>query len=84
MSRCPSLRSRHTASSSRTGDRILAGVYPDREPVVHGAVNVAPYRKRFAAWMKSRGPFGRQHKVPRIVTEGELFASLQLFAGDHR
>ena len=30
----------------------------------------------FAAWMKSRGKLGGQNKVPRIVTDPDLFASL--------
>ncbi len=34
----------------------------------------------FAAWMKSRGRLGGQHKVPRIVNDRELFAALQAFA----
>jgi hypothetical protein len=35
----------------------------------------------FAAWMKSRGQLGGQHKVPRIVNDAKLFASLRKFAG---
>ena len=35
----------------------------------------------FAAWMKSRGKLGGQHKVPRIINDAELFASLRRFAG---
>jgi hypothetical protein len=35
----------------------------------------------FAAWMKSRGKLGGQHKVPRIINNAELFASLREFAG---
>jgi hypothetical protein len=34
----------------------------------------------FAAWMKSRGRLGGQHKVPRIVNDAKLFASLRDFA----
>ena len=34
----------------------------------------------FAAWMKSRGKLGGQNKVPRIVNDSELFASLRRFA----
>ncbi|MBM3559059.1 MAG: GH3 auxin-responsive promoter family protein [Alphaproteobacteria bacterium] len=30
----------------------------------------------FAAWMKARGQLGGQHKVPRIVNDATLFASL--------
>jgi hypothetical protein len=36
---------------------------------------------RFAAWMRSRGQLGGQHKVPRIINNAELFASLRKFAG---
>ena len=34
----------------------------------------------FAAWMKSRGKLGGQNKVPRIVNDRALFATLQAFA----
>lgn len=33
----------------------------------------------FAAWMKSRGKLGGQHKVPRIITDRDLFQGLQDF-----
>ncbi len=33
----------------------------------------------FAAWMKSRGQFGGQHKVPRIILDQDLFANLRAF-----
>lgn len=33
----------------------------------------------FAAWMKSRGQLGGQHKVPRIIMDKDLFASLRGF-----
>ncbi len=33
----------------------------------------------FAAWMKSRGQLGGQHKVPRIILDPELFANLRSF-----
>lgn len=36
---------------------------------------------RFAAWMKSRGQLGGQHKVPRIIQHVALFESLKKFAG---
>ena len=35
----------------------------------------------FAAWMKSRGKLGGQHKVPRIIADPRLFASLRQFVG---
>lgn len=34
----------------------------------------------FAAWMKSRGRYGGQNKVPRIINDQELFAGLRKFA----
>jgi len=34
----------------------------------------------FAAWMKRRGKLGGQHKVPRIITDPDLFADLRRFA----
>jgi hypothetical protein len=35
----------------------------------------------FAGWMKSRGRLGAQHKVPRIINDQDLFASLRAFFG---
>jgi hypothetical protein len=37
----------------------------------------------FAAWMRQRGKTGGQHKVPRVITEQALFASLRDFAREH-
>ncbi|MDC0359033.1 GH3 auxin-responsive promoter family protein, partial [Oligoflexia bacterium] len=34
----------------------------------------------FAAWMKSRGKLGGQNKVPRIVSNQELFSNLRDFS----
>lgn len=34
----------------------------------------------FAAWMKGRGKLGGQHKVPRVITDPELFEELKAFA----
>jgi GH3 auxin-responsive promoter len=34
----------------------------------------------FAAWMRSRGQLGGQHKVPRIIGDAGLFAELRAFA----
>jgi hypothetical protein len=34
----------------------------------------------FAAWMKSRGRYGGQNKVPRIINDREVFAGLRNFA----
>ncbi len=38
----------------------------------------------FAAWMKSRGQLGGQHKVPRIINEQELFQDLREFASRYQ
>jgi len=35
----------------------------------------------FAAWMKSRGQLGGQHKVPRIINDAALFTSLRNSTG---
>ena len=53
-----------------------AGDYGLQVPTIEA---VAP--GSFAAWMKSRGKLGGQHKVPRIIHNAELFASLREFAG---
>ncbi|MBX7137745.1 MAG: GH3 auxin-responsive promoter family protein [Oligoflexia bacterium] len=34
----------------------------------------------FAAWMKSRGKLGGQHKVPRIINDREILSNLRDFA----
>ena len=38
----------------------------------------------FAEWMRRRGRLGSQSKVPRIITDPELFADLRAFAADHK
>lgn len=35
----------------------------------------------FAAWMKSRGQLGDQHKVPRIINDQDLLQNLREFVG---
>jgi GH3 auxin-responsive promoter len=45
---------------------------PDIVPVPSGT---------FAGWMKQRGQLGGQHKVPRVITNPDLFASLCRFVG---
>lgn len=47
-----------------------------RAPQVHA---VPP--ETFAAWMKSRGRLGGQNKVPRVINDTSLFASLRAFTG---
>jgi hypothetical protein len=51
-----------------------AGDYALGAPVVEA---VAP--GSFAAWMKSRGQLGGQHKVPRIILDKALIANLDAF-----
>ncbi len=46
-------------------------------------VDLVP-RGIFRAWMKSRGQLGGQHKVPRIINDPELFASLCAFLSQAR
>ena len=53
-----------------------AGGYGLKAPRLHA---VPP--GRFAAWMKSRGQLGGQHKVPRIITDADLFRHLRDFMG---
>ncbi len=53
-----------------------AGDYGMKPPRLH-----AVRRGGFAAWMKSRGQLGGQHKVPRIVNDPELFQGLRGFVG---
>jgi len=48
-----------------------AGDFGLRAPSVH-AVSAGT----FARWMKARGQLGGQHKVPRVVTDPELFKNL--------
>lgn len=38
----------------------------------------------FALWMKKRGKLGGQNKVPRIITNTELFDDLRNFAEQHK
>jgi hypothetical protein len=38
----------------------------------------------FAAWMKSRGKLGGQHKVPRVITDPGKFAELRRFADAYK
>ena len=51
-----------------------AGDYGLRPPKIEA---IAP--GMFAAWMKSRGKLGGQHKVPRIINDPALFADLLAF-----
>jgi hypothetical protein len=50
--------------------------YAMKAPKVHALKPGA-----FAAWMKSRGQLGDQHKVPRIINDQDLFQNLREFVG---
>lgn len=45
-------------------------------------LNAVP-KGTFAAWMKSRGQLGGQHKVPRVIANPALFDSLRNFVTRH-
>ncbi len=48
---------------------------------VIGAPKICPVPAgTFASWMKARGRFGGQNKVPRVINDAELFANLEEFA----
>jgi hypothetical protein len=53
--------------------------YAMKAPKVHALKPGA-----FAAWMKSRGQLGDQHKVPRIINDQDLFQNLRDFVGADR
>ena len=38
----------------------------------------------FAAWMRAQGRLGGQHKVPRVINDGDLLSSLDRFSAQHR
>lgn len=63
------------AASNADYQEHRAGDFGLRPPQVNA---VAP--GTFAAWMKSRGRLGGQHKVPRIINDAKLFASIRNFA----
>ncbi|SUS07856.1 GH3 auxin-responsive promoter (fragment) [uncultured Defluviicoccus sp.] len=53
-----------------------AGDYGMRPPLIHPVP-----AGTFASWMKSRGRFGGQNKVPRIINDRTLLSDLGAFAG---
>ncbi len=71
---------------ARAVDAHLADANPDYRDHRAGGFGMAPPRVQavppgtFAAWMHARGRLGGQNKVPRIITDGELFASLRAAA----
>jgi GH3 auxin-responsive promoter len=52
----------------REGGQMLAPLVEDVKP------------GGFLAWMEARGKLGGQNKVPRVITDPELLASLRRFA----
>lgn len=71
---------------SRTLDQSLAASNADYREHRAGDFGLRPPRVdavppgTFAAWMRSRGRLGGQHKVPRIINDAKLFTSLRNFA----
>ena len=53
-------------------ERHRAGGFGLRPPVI-----LAASPGTFDKWMKARGQLGGQHKVPRIINDSDLFASLR-------
>lgn len=48
---------------------------------VIGAPKICPVPPgTFASWMRARGKFGGQNKVPRVINDPDLFANLEAFA----
>ena len=66
----------HLCALNADYEQHRAGDYGLHAPTIEV---VAP--GSFAAWMKSRGQLGGQHKVPRIINNAELFTSLREYAG---
>jgi hypothetical protein len=68
-------------------DEALAAANADYREHRAGDFGLAPPQVQavapgtFAAWMKKRGKLGGQHKVPRVINDAKLFASLVEFAG---
>ncbi len=83
----PVMEAERVAAFTAAVDRLLAERNEDycerrviasgvQAPVVH---TVSP--GTFAAWMKSRGKLGGQHKVPRVINDADLLANLLHFIG---
>lgn len=65
----------HLAATNEDYAVHRAGGYGLKAPRVTA---VAP--GTFAAWMKSRGQLGGQHKVPRVINDPDLFQALREFS----
>ena len=69
-----------------TLDADLCATNEDYEAHRAGGTGLAPPRLlasapgTFAGWMKKRGKLGGQNKVPRIITDEDLFGDLREFA----
>jgi GH3 auxin-responsive promoter len=67
-------------------DRALCDTNEDYAAHRAGGYGMSPPRIHpvpagtFAAWMKSRGQLGGQHKVPRVINDTDLFDGLKAFA----
>lgn len=74
---------------TRTLDQALAALNADYQERRAGDFGLQPPQVEavrpgtFAAWMKSRGKLGGQHKVPRVINDAGLFASLREFVAKH-
>jgi GH3 auxin-responsive promoter len=66
-------------------DRSLAeqnADYRDHRPAMRPPSVTAATPGSFAAWMRARGKAGGQNKVPRVIGDQSLFASLLAFMRD--
>jgi hypothetical protein len=66
-------------------DRALAeqnADYRDHRPGMRSPHVTAVASGSFAEWMRERGKIGGQNKVPRVIADQTLFASLLLFMRD--
>ena len=78
---CPdpaSLPALGTAIDARLRD--LNDDYRGHSSALHPPRILAVPPGTFADWMRRRGKLGGQHKVPRLVSDRELFADLRGFA----
>jgi hypothetical protein len=70
-------------------DRALFDANLDYRAHREGDFGMAPPRilavpsRAFQDWMKSRGKLGGQNKVPRVITDPELFKALRDFVEHH-
>jgi hypothetical protein len=68
-------------------DQVLSDLNADYRAHRAGDVGMNPPlveqvpRGTFGRWMKARGKLGGQNKVPRVITDQELFASLRCAGG---